>query len=121
MTGGKAPPKVRNIGVYVNAMRQSGHGDPKILAVLKQMADLHRNPLIHPETVLTTDEALAILGIARSAVTAMLAVLPSLPPTTTTAPSLSALGAIFTGAPAGPARPNGAEVASRVQCGEGSA
>ena len=86
VTGGKAPPKVRNIGVYVNAMKQGGHGDPKVLGTLKQMADLHRNPLIHPETVLTIDEALTILGIARSAVTAMLAALPTSPPTTATVP-----------------------------------
>jgi hypothetical protein len=85
VTGGAAPPKVRNIGVYLNALKQAGHGDPKVLAALKQMTDLHRNPLIHPEAVLTTEEALAILGIVRSAAAAMLAVLPELPQTTATA------------------------------------
>lgn len=82
ITGGAAPPKVRSIGVYVSAMERAQKGDPKILAVLKQLNTLHRNPLIHPEIVLTADEAIAIVGIARSAVTAMLAVLPAQPPTT---------------------------------------
>jgi hypothetical protein len=83
-TGGAAAPRIRNIGVYLHALKQAKKGDPKILASLKQMADLHRNPVIHPEVVLTTEEAIAILGIARSVVTAMLAKLPVIPPTTST-------------------------------------
>ena len=89
VTGGQAQPKVRNIGVYLNALKQAKKGDEKILAALKQMTDLHRNPLIHPEVVLTTDEAIATIGIARSVITAMLAVLPVQPPTTTTASAAS--------------------------------
>ena len=82
VTGGTAAPKVRSLGVYVAALKQMKKGDDKILAALKQMTDLHRNPLIHPETVLTVDESIAIIGIARSAITAMLADLPVVPPTT---------------------------------------
>ena len=82
VTGGAAAPKVRSLGVYVTALKKAGKGDEKILAALKQMTDLHRNPLIHPETILTVDEAIAIFGIARSAITAMLTVLPIVPPTT---------------------------------------
>jgi hypothetical protein len=81
VTGGSAPPKVRSIGVYLNAMKQANCGDPKVLAALKQMTDLHRNPLIHPEAVLTIDEALAIVGIAASAMTTMLTELSTPPPT----------------------------------------
>lgn len=84
-TGGAARPKVRNIGVYINAMRRLQKGDEKILGAVKQMADLHRNPLIHPEVVLTLPEAIATVGMAVSAITAMLAVLPVQPQTTTTA------------------------------------
>lgn len=94
VAGGKAQPKVRNIGVYVNAMKQAGHGDPKVLAVLKQLADLHRNPLIHPEVALTVEEALTILGLARSAVASMLAQLPPPPQTTTTASVQGTLGSL---------------------------
>ncbi len=85
-TGGQPLPKVRSIVVYVRAMRIGNSGDEKILATLEQMAKLHRNPLIHPEVVLTINEAIATAGIARSVVTAMLDALPSLAPTTTTTP-----------------------------------
>jgi len=85
VTSGAPAPKVRNISVYLKAIKQTNKGDDKILAALKQMNDLHRNPLIHPEVILTPEEAIATLGIARSVITAMLAVLPVQPPTTTTA------------------------------------
>jgi hypothetical protein len=85
VTSGAAAPKVRNIGVYLNALRQAKKGDPVVLGALKQIADLHRNPLIHPQVVLTMDEALSAHGITRSAVTAMLAQMPVVPPTTSTA------------------------------------
>jgi hypothetical protein len=84
-TGGKAQPKVRNIAVYINAMRQAKKGDEKVLGVLDHLSKLHRNPLMHPDAVLTPDEAIAIVGMAHSAITAMLRHLPEPPPTTTTA------------------------------------
>jgi len=95
-TGSTAPPKVRNIGVYLNALKIANKGDPKVRAALKQMTDLHRNPLIHPETILTLDEAIAIFGIARSAITAMLSVLPVQPLTTGAGPAASISGSIAT-------------------------
>jgi hypothetical protein len=82
VTGGNAPPKVRNIGVYIHAMRKEECGDEKILSALKQMTNLHRNPIIHPEAALTLNEAISILGIARSAIDAMLSQLPEPLPTT---------------------------------------
>jgi hypothetical protein len=87
---------VRNIGVYLNALKQAGKGDAKVLAALKQMTDLHRNPLIHPEAVLTLEEALSIMGVARSAIGAMLAELPVIPPTTSTAAQAGSLAEVFT-------------------------
>jgi hypothetical protein len=57
----------------------------KVRAVIKQIADLYRNPLIHPEVVLTMEDAVGIFGISRSAMAAMLSVLPDLPLTTTSA------------------------------------
>ena len=87
VTGGKAEPKVRNIGVYLNALKQANCGEPKVLAALKQMTDFHRNPLIHPEAALTIDEAVSILGLARSVIDQMLSELPDVPPTTTAATS----------------------------------
>lgn len=87
VTGGAPPPKIRNIMVYVQAMRTRKCGDERILSVVEQLSKLHRNPLIHPEVALTVDEAISILGIARSAVTAMLSQLPELPQTTGAPPS----------------------------------
>jgi len=86
VTGGKSPPKVRNMGVYINSLISSGAGDPKVIAALQQTKDLHRNPLAHPEAILTQEEALAIFGIARSIITPMLAQLPT-PLLTTSAPA----------------------------------
>lgn len=87
VTNGKALPKVRNIAVYINAMRQAKCGDEKVLSVLDHLSKLHRNPLMHPDAALTLDEAISALGIARSAITAMLSEIPILPPTTATASS----------------------------------
>jgi hypothetical protein len=82
VTNGAAPPKVRSINVYVKAMRRAKCGDEKVLSALQQMADLHRNPLAHPEAILTVDEAISAYGIARSVITAMLVSLPVIPLTT---------------------------------------
>jgi len=84
VSGGKAAPKVRTIGIYTRAMRDGKVGDPMVIAALEQIRDLHRNPLIHPEAVLTTDEAVSVLGIARSVIGAMLKALPDTPVTTST-------------------------------------
>jgi hypothetical protein len=80
------PPKVRSIGVYVAAMRRANIGNPKVTSSLSQMANLHRNPLIHPEAAISVDEAISIYGIARSAASAMLAELPVATSTTLTPP-----------------------------------
>ncbi|MES0139241.1 hypothetical protein NKJ88_30520 [Mesorhizobium sp. M0016] len=85
VTGGRPQPKVRNIAVYVNAMRQSGKGDEKVLFLVKEISDRFRNPLIHPDTALTVDAGIATHGLVRTAVTEMLQplVIPEL--TTSTA------------------------------------
>jgi hypothetical protein len=81
-TGGKPPPRVRSIKVYTRALRQHDVGTEKVLASLDQMAELHRNPLIHPEARLTQEEAYGIFGIARSVIGFMLSELPRIEPTT---------------------------------------
>ena len=76
---------MRNITVYVRAIRDAKCGDEKILSVIEHMSKLHRNPIAHPEVALTLDEALSMLGMARSVITAMLAALPVPPQTTAVA------------------------------------
>ncbi len=88
ITASASQPKVRNLMTYVRRMQKQGVGDPKILSSLEQIVNLHRNPLIHPEDVLTVGEAIALVGIVRSAISAMLAVLPDVPLTTSTAATL---------------------------------
>lgn len=85
VSGGAAPPKMRTIAVYIRAMKDAGIGDPKVLTVLDHIRDLYRNPISHPDAVLTRDEAGDLVGIARSAIGAMLAALPEAALTTTSA------------------------------------
>jgi len=93
VSNNKARPKQRNIGVYLVHMEKHGFGDPKVIGVLKQIKDLHRNALIHPEETLTVEEAINLLGIVRSAIAAMLAPLPEVanpPPTVPAVPASAA-------------------------------
>ena len=59
----------RNLGNYIKIAKEN-NGEPKVCSSLDQFRDLHRNPLIHPEAVLTVDEAVTLLGIAQSAIVA---------------------------------------------------
>lgn len=71
-------PKERNMGVYLAAMVKNNIGDERVRAALKDIKNLHRNPLIHPDHSLqTVDEAIDLLGAIRSAVGAMLPSIPS--------------------------------------------
>lgn len=86
-TGGKPRPNPETLGNIAGQLKINAQGDPKIYETLTQMAKLHRNPIAHPEVILTGDEAIGILGIARSAVTVMLQHLPDVPPTTSSSTS----------------------------------
>jgi hypothetical protein len=77
VTEDKPHPGQRNIGVYIQKIEKSGVGDAKVIAVLKQIKDLHRNPLMHPEETLSLQDAIGIFGIVQSAMGAMLKEIPS--------------------------------------------
>jgi hypothetical protein len=51
--------------VVLKKIQEHNAGDPKVVAALIQIKDLHRNPLIHPEDTLTVEQALNLLGIVR--------------------------------------------------------
>lgn len=68
-------PNNRNFGQYIKDM-EDNNGEKKVISTLRQIKDLHRNSLFHPEDVLTVDEAIRLLGIVVSAVGAMLDRLP---------------------------------------------
>ena len=76
VSGGQDRPDLQTIGSYAKELESKKLGDKKIWETLKQLASLHRNPLIHPEAILTVEEAIDTLGIARSVIAAMLRVMP---------------------------------------------
>jgi hypothetical protein len=71
---GQTRPKTRNMGTYIDALERISGVDEKVLAVLRQIKNLHRNPIMHPEAVLEMEEALTLLGIVQSAITTMISV-----------------------------------------------
>ena len=90
VANGKARPKPQTLGMMSGQLETCDLGDKKVNEALKQMSSLHRNPIAHPEVILSSDEACAILGMARSVITHMLQSLQDVPPTTGLAlPSVS--------------------------------
>lgn len=87
---GAARPNLETIGNYAKELKGNGFGEEKVWEALMQMAKLHRNPLIHPEVILTVEEAISIVGMARSVTGAMLSALPDAPVTTATAATVAA-------------------------------
>ncbi len=78
VTGGKPRPGGRNIGDYIVELRKYKVGEQRVLSALKDLKDLHRNPLIHPEhTLESVDEAIALLGSIQGVVVHMLKAIPA--------------------------------------------
>jgi hypothetical protein len=62
VTNGATRPASRNMGDYLNELNKLNAGDAKVKAALKDLKDLHRNPLIHPEQTLeNVDDAIALM------------------------------------------------------------
>jgi hypothetical protein len=76
VSNGKERPQNQSLGSFATEMKNASVGDEKIIESIKQMTRLHRNPLIHPEVILTTDEAIGIIGISWSVIAPMLQALP---------------------------------------------
>lgn len=75
-SNGKLLPKNPNLGILIGRLENENGSDEKVVQSLKQLKDLHRNPLIHPEVSLSNEEAIGTLGQVRSVVSAMLEFLP---------------------------------------------
>lgn len=60
----------RNLGYYIK-LAVDNNGRAEICGCLDQFRDLHRNPLMHPEAILSNDQAMSLLGMAQSSITAM--------------------------------------------------
>lgn len=79
---GSPRPLSRNMGDYLNEMKQKNIGNPKVTAALKDLKDLHRNPLIHPEhSIDALDEAVALMNGVHNVMVYMLQEIPTITPT----------------------------------------
>jgi hypothetical protein len=65
------PTRMRNWGIYIKKLEDSGHADAKITEFLKHIKNNYRNPITHPEVLLTSDEVEVLLGAATSAIRQM--------------------------------------------------
>lgn len=82
VSSGAPRPNLEAIGSYSAELKSKRFGEAKVWETLSQIAKLHRNPVIHPEVMLSTEEAIETMGIVRSVVGAMLRAIPE-PPLTT--------------------------------------
>ena len=79
LSGGKAAPEPRGIGSVLRELHNESLGDKDALAAIRQINTLHRNPLMHPEDHLEVEEAVALVGMAHSAIRALLPSIPDPP------------------------------------------
>jgi hypothetical protein len=64
--------KLENWGAYIAELSKSSQPEVKeVVAMLQQIKDRHRNLIMHPEIVLTIDEAFTLFEIAQGAIIAM--------------------------------------------------
>jgi hypothetical protein len=84
---GKPPkPKMRNWGAYIKNLEGAG-ADKKVTGFLDHIRENYRNPVMHPEETLSSEDAQALLGICVSAIVAMIQAIQSLASSTLTAAS----------------------------------
>lgn len=66
-----------NMGDYLRALEAMPRHDSSVVACLRDIKDLSRNPLVHPEMDLDdVDEAIALLGSVQAAIVHMLKAIP---------------------------------------------
>jgi hypothetical protein len=71
LSNGAPRPKQRSMGVYIDALEKIREVNPEMLEVLRNIKNLRRNPLMHPEHRLEMDDAIATFDVAKSAISAM--------------------------------------------------
>lgn len=68
-------PRYKNLGKYLEVLSKEGVKkgvDPKVLAALDQFRELYRNPIMHPDAVLSIEEAQILFNLAQSAICAII-------------------------------------------------
>jgi len=69
--------RLANWGAYIEKLKLIGNTEVKeVVAILQQTKDRHRNLIMHPDIVLTPDEAFTLFEIAQGAIIAMVNALP---------------------------------------------
>lgn len=63
--------KRKDWGSVLADLKKNTKVNPKVVQVLDQIRDLYRNPLMHPETFLTMDEALILFDISKAGIASM--------------------------------------------------
>lgn len=74
VTGTTPKRKDRNWGAYVRNLNRhlkndpSSKADPKLITLIDQVREHHRNPVIHPDITLTPDEAQSLFSICQAVI-----------------------------------------------------
>jgi hypothetical protein len=76
-----SPPnkKKRNWGIWIAKIEGSPKSDPKTVAALKHLKDEYRNPLVHPEFHLSSEQAQIVVAAAIGAICQMIISDPTAP------------------------------------------
>jgi hypothetical protein len=67
LVGSALQPKSRNWGAYIQDLTKHG-ADVRIIAMIGHIKDFYRNPIMHPEETLTSDQALSLFHTCLSAI-----------------------------------------------------
>lgn len=77
--GTAIPTRMRNWGIYIKKMQDSGKADPKIIVFLDHIREQYRNPITHPEVILSSDEVEVLLSTAVGAIRQMILAIQKTP------------------------------------------
>lgn len=64
--------KMRSWGAYIDVLEKN-NAEPRVIYAIKQMKDLYRNPVMHPEQAYSLDDALSLLGLVDSVINTIFA------------------------------------------------
>lgn len=97
VTNSSPRPSSGNMGDYLNQLEQKNAGDANVRSALKDLKNLHRNPLIHPEhTLESVEEAIALMDHIKAVIFHMLKAIPEQKPKSLEKPNLGGLVAALT-------------------------
>ena len=68
VTSRKIPTRMRNWGVYLKALQKHPDHSPRVVAFLDHIRDAYRNPILHPDVIVSEDDAESLLNVAGSAI-----------------------------------------------------